>query len=455
MEQNKGKLQKILQTRDIISLAFGAAIGWAWVVLSGDWLMTGGTLGAILGFAIGGVMVLFVGMTYSELCPAMPQCGGEHVFSKRALGYNWSFVCSWALTLSYLGVVAFEACSLPSVLSYLIPGMYSGYAYTVAGMDIYIPFIIVGVAGAALLTWVNYVGIKFASWLQQVLTAVILAVGMLMIVASFTDGDVERVKPLFANGTKGMLSIAVITPFFMVGFDVIPQTAEECDIPPRKLGRLMMMSILMAAGWYCLIIYCVSTLMTHEQILAAELCTADALVGAWNGNALARYIVVIGGMAGILTSWNAFLAAGSRVMLSMGESGMLPAWFTKIHPKYNTPSNAVLFIGGASMIAPFFGKQLLTWISNAASFSTVIAYCLVAISFLVLRKNEPDMVRPYRVRHGKLVGSIAVVLSAGMLLLYLPGMPSGLGQPEWIIVAIWTLLGVGMHIAARKWTATR
>ena len=139
----------------------------------------------------------------------------------------------------------------------------------------------------------------------------------------------------------------------------------------------------------------------------------------------------------------------------MGESGMLPAWFTRIHPKYNTPSNAVLFIGGASMLAPFFGKQLLTWISNAASFSTVIAYCLVAVSFLVLRKNEPDMVRPYRVKHGKLVGSIAAVLSAGMLLLYLPGMPSGLGRSEWIIVAIWTVLGVGMHIAARKWTATR
>lgn len=453
MEQENGKLQKILQTRDIISLAFGAAIGWAWVVLSGEWLLTGGTLGAILGFVIGGVMVLFVGMTYSELCPAMPKCGGEHVFSMRALGYNWSFVCSWALTLSYLGVVAFEACSLPSVLSHLVPAMYTGYAYTVAGMDIYIPFIIVGVAGAALLTWVNYVGIKFASWLQQALTAVILAVGVLMLAAAFTDGEVENITPLFADGTKGMLSIAVITPFFMVGFDVIPQTAEECNIPPKKLGGLMMLSILMAAGWYCLIIYCVSTLMTHEQLLASELCTADALMGAWNGNIIARYIVVIGGIAGILTSWNAFLAAGSRVLLSMGESGMLPAWFTKIHPKYNTPSNAVLFIGGASMIAPFFGKQLLSWISNAASFSTVIAYCLVAVSFLVLRKKEPDMVRPYKVKHGQLIGTIAVVLSAGMLLLYMPGMPSGLGKPEWIIVAVWLILGIGMHIAAKKRTA--
>lgn len=449
MEEKSGKLQKILQTRDIVALAFGAAIGWAWVVLSGDWLMTGGTLGAILGFVIGGIMVLFVGMTYSELCPAMPRCGGEHVFSLRALGFNWSFVCSWALTLSYLGVVAFEAVSLPSVLSHLAPGMFNGYLYSVAGYDIYIPFILVGIAGAALLTWVNYVGIKFASWLQQVLTAIIIAVGILMLVASFTDGNVENVKPLFANGAGGMLSVAVITPFYMVGFDVIPQAAEECDIPPKKLGVLMMLSIAMAAGWYCLIIYCVSTLMTHEQILAADLCTADALVGAWNGNIAARYIVVLGGMAGILTSWNSFLAAGSRVMYSMGNSGMLPKWFCKLHPKYNTPSNAVLFIGGASMIAPFFGRQLLVWISNAASLTTVIAYCLVAVSFLVLRKKEPDMVRPYKVKNGQLMGTIAVILSIGMLLLYMPGMPSGLGKPEWIILVIWTVLGIGMHLGVR------
>ena len=214
-------------------------------------------------------------------------------------------------------------------------------------------------------------------------------------------------------------------------------------------------NIVMAAGWYCLIIFCVSTLMTHEQILTSQLPTADALMGAWNGHTIARYIVVLGGAAGILTSWNAFLAAGSRVLLSMGQSGMLPTWFTKIHPKYNTPSNAVLFIGGASMAAPFFGKQLLTWISNAASFSTVIAYCLVAVSFLVLRKNEPDMERPYKVKSGRLVGTIAVVLSLGMMLLYLPGMPSGLDMPEWIIVAIWTVLGFGMHIAARNWESKR
>ncbi len=448
MNRNGTELKKVLHTRDLVMLAFGAAIGWAWVVLSGDWILTGGTLGAVLGFALGGLMVLFVGMTYSELCPAMPKCGGEHVFSMRALGFNWSFVCSWALTLSYLGVVAFEACSLPSVLGYMIPALYQGYAYTVAGMDIYIPFIITGVAAAVVLTVVNYVGIQFASWVQQALTAVILAVGLILVATTFFKGDVSNIQPLFSQGVDGVLAVTVITPFFMVGFDVIPQAAEEVDIPARRIGHLMLFSIAMSVGWYCLILFCVSMLFDHESILHAELCTADALSAAWNGNPAARRIVVFGGVCGILTSWNAFLAAGSRVLFSMGKSGMLPEWFSRVHERYHTPSNAVLFIGGISALAPFFGKQLLTWISNAASFSTVIAYGLVAVSFLVLRKKEPDMPRPCKIRNGYLAGGIAVLLTLGMLLLYIPGMPSGLGTPEWIIIFLWTVIGVPMYLIA-------
>lgn len=77
--------------KDIIALAFGAMIGWGWVVLTGEWIMMAGTLGAILGFVFGGIMVLFVGLIYAELTSAMPQCGGEHVFSYRALGEKASF----------------------------------------------------------------------------------------------------------------------------------------------------------------------------------------------------------------------------------------------------------------------------------------------------------------------------------------------------------------------------
>ncbi len=445
-----GNLKKVLRTRDMLAMAFGAAIGWAWVVLSGEWLQGGGTMGAILGFVLGGIMVLFVGMTYSELCPAMPKCGGEHVFSLRALGFNWSFVCSWALALSYLGVVAFEAVSLPSVLSYIVPSMFRGYAYTIAGVDIYVPFILVGVAGAVLLTAFNYVGAQFASWLQKVLTIGILLVGIFLIVGAGTAGDVANTRPFFTNGVSGVMSVMVITPFFMVGFDVIPQAAEETDIEPKRLGRACLLSILMSVVWYCLIIFCVSMLMTGEDIQNATMCTAEALAKAWNGSQAAIYVVFLGGMCGILTTWNAFLNAGSRVLYSMANTGMLPAWFSKLHPKYQTPSNAVLFIGGISVLAPFFGKQLLTWISNAASLSTVVAYGLVVVSFIVLRKKEPDMPRPYKIKNGYLVGFTALVLCIGMAALYLPGMPSGLNLAEWTIIILLCIIGVPMYLICRK-----
>ena len=82
MEQKKSEFNKVLNAWDILVIAFGAMIGWGWVVSTGGWIEKGGVLGAALGFVIGGIMIFFVGMTYAELTAAMPQCGGEHVFSQ-------------------------------------------------------------------------------------------------------------------------------------------------------------------------------------------------------------------------------------------------------------------------------------------------------------------------------------------------------------------------------------
>ena len=97
-------------------------IGWGWVVLTGDWITMAGSLGAILAFGIGGLMVTLIGLTYAELASAMPQVGGEHAYSYRALGAGASFICTWAIVLGYVSVVAFEAVALPAVIEYLLPG---------------------------------------------------------------------------------------------------------------------------------------------------------------------------------------------------------------------------------------------------------------------------------------------------------------------------------------------
>ena len=92
MEKKQSEFNKVFSAWDILVIAFGAMIGWGWVVSSGGWIQKGGVLGAALGFVVGGVMIFFVGLTYAELTAAMPQCGGEHVWSHRAMGPTGSFV---------------------------------------------------------------------------------------------------------------------------------------------------------------------------------------------------------------------------------------------------------------------------------------------------------------------------------------------------------------------------
>jgi amino acid transporter len=130
----------------------------------------------------------------------------------------------------------------------------------------------------------------------------------------------------------------------------------------------------------------------------------------------------------------------------MAAHGMLPRWLGRLHPRYGTPANAVLAIGLLSIAAPFGGRVLLVWIVDAGSFAVVIAYTLVAVSFLLLRRNQPGMVRPFRLRHGEVIGWLALAGSLGLLLLYLPGSPSALLWPvEWSLVLAWYALGVLLY----------
>ena len=94
------KFNRVLGKWDIFTLSFGAMIGWGWVVLTSDWILKAGVMGAIFAFLIGGIVVAFVGLTYSELTSAMPKVGGEHVFSYRGLGLNASFLCTWVIIIT-------------------------------------------------------------------------------------------------------------------------------------------------------------------------------------------------------------------------------------------------------------------------------------------------------------------------------------------------------------------
>lgn len=461
MENKKSsEFDKVLGAWDILVIAFGAMIGWGWVVSSGDWIQTGGAVGAALGFVIGGIMVFFVGLTYAELTGAMPQCGGEHVFSHRAMGPMGSFVCTWAIVLGYVSVVCFEACALPTIITYIFPSFLQGYLYTVAGFDVYASWLAVAVGMSIFMTYINIRGVKTAAIVQTVLTVIIGGVGIVLIVASAINGDSANIaSQAFVGESSGsmfktVLAVAVTTPFYFIGFDVIPQAAEEISVPLKKIGKILILSIVLAVVFYAFVILAVGNVMAPSDIINSQngtgLVTADAMGKAFNSEIMAK-VIIVGGMCGIATSWNSFLMGGSRAMYSMAESFMIPKVFAKLHPKYKTPINSLYLIGFLSCIAPFAGRKMLVWIVDAGNFGCCLAYCMVSISFLILRKKEPDMERPYKVGHYKIVGVIAVLMSGFMVVMYMiPGSGAALVWQEWLMAGSWCVLGVIFCIACRS-----
>jgi amino acid transporter len=189
--------------------------------LAGEMIGRAGTLGSALAFLAGAGMVWVVGLTYAELTSALSRAGGELAFTFAGIGPRASFLCGWALVLAYLSVCAFEAVALPTVVDYLIPGFDAGYLWTVAGWDVHVTWVAVGVGGSLALGIVNYLGIRMAAFVQSVAVALLFLVGLAFFLPGNLRGDTANLVPHFTT-MAGFLSVVIMTPFFYLGFDVIP-----------------------------------------------------------------------------------------------------------------------------------------------------------------------------------------------------------------------------------------
>jgi amino acid transporter len=444
--ESKGRFARVLKDRQVIALAFGAMIGWSWVALSGYWVHTAGSIGVVFAFAIGGLAIAVIGLTYSELVGALPRAGGEHVYTHRGLGATWSFFCTWALLGAYLFICLFESAALPTAIEYLLPQIRMGTVWQVQGADVDIGFVVVGISGAITMTYVNVRGIAAAAALQSIVTAGIVVAGLFLITGAVGFGSFSDAEPWFSTpAVGGVLSVLILVPALLMGFDVIPQSAEEIDLPPNRIGKLLVVSVFLSVIWYVVIAFSVAVSLGPGEVPSTTMAAGDAATVLWGGP-WAGTALVLGGIGGILTSWNAFIIGGSRVIFALSESGMLPKVFGRLHPLHKTPHIAVIAIGLLSCLSPLFGSTVLLWLVNSSSFCVVVAYLLVPIAFLALRRTEPDLPRPFRVSHPRLVGYGAVLMSLALLSVFLPWSPAALGWPhEWGMLAIWALIGTALY----------
>ena len=434
----------------VLSIAFGAMIGWSWILLTSTWIGKAGVLGAVVAILVVGLSILLIAGIYGELASIFPENGGEHIYTKNILGPNASFICSWLLLLGYVSVVAFEIVVFPIVISYLFPSINQIFLWNFNGFDVYFGQVVLGVLAGLLLTFINTKGIIVSAKLQTFVTTVIILAGFFL-VAGALSYDLK--KPLMETGVdmNGAIGVAIMVPMMFVGFDIIAQTAKEIHISPRAIALLIMGSVVCGIIFYVSIIISVGVVLGSESG-DLELSTAIAAEKAWAWKN-AKYVLIFGGIAGIVTTWNGFLLGASRLMNAMAMDRQLPSWLSDVDFKYNpqNPRKALWFIFGITCLAPLFGQATLIWFINAGGLGVVIAYIFVTVSFLKYRLDNAGVDRPFKIRFWKIWGCCSLSLSLLLLFLYFPMSPNGLIWPyEWGIVFIWCSLGFFLFLLKKK-----
>jgi APA family basic amino acid/polyamine antiporter len=409
-----------------------------------------GVIGALIAFFIGAVLCILVGLTYAELTAALPLAGGELVFAYRAMGDGTARFVGWVASFTYIGVAAWEGIAIATALDYMFPIPKLGYLWDVAGYSVYASWAAIGSIGALILILINHLGAHPSAIFQVMTTSFVVLVGLIFILGGITFGSPDYSTPTFTN-LNGIIIVFLTIPSMFVGFDVIPQSAEEMNLPLRQIGRALIISIIMAALWYFLIIIGMSLSAPPEIRNSGVIPAADAMIYCY-GSDFMGIIIILAGICGIMTSWNGFILGSTRIIFAMGRAKMLPPVFGKLHNKYKTPTGALILVGSICMLAPLLGKNALLWFVNASAFGSIIIYLMVAIAFLILRKRESELKRPFKIKHPRLLGIIVIVLCISFLFLYIISSSSIIKWPnEWLFISIWIFIGLIFTVITKKY----
>ena len=450
------QLKKTIGGLGFLSLAFGSMIGVGWITALGEWFQHAGPGGTMLAFAAGGLLMILIGSCYAELTPMLPVTGGEVAYAYKAFGTDKAFLVGWFLAFGYLGVSAFEAVSIGMVLAYLFPQLDVWPLYEIGEWTVYGPHLALAFLFTGIITTVNFLGVGLAMRLQVILTGLLVICALLFVAAGIGQGSPQNLVPHFAEdsltGTwKGILIVFVMAPFMFVGFDTIPQAAEERapGQPAARLGLYILLAIIGSTVFYVLVVLAAGMVTPWQSLIDEKLPTATAFRSAFASPALAN-LVLCAGVIGLLTSWNGFFLAGTRVLFSLGRARIIDHRFGEVHPRFGTPVHATIFSGLVTALAACLGRGALLAFINVGSFCISVAFVGVALSLLRLRVIAPKMERPYRLPAGKLVaGSAAAGSLLVVLAMVIPASPAVLRPIEWAILAGLCLCGIAFWTMGR------
>jgi amino acid transporter len=429
------QLARKLRVRDYFSLGWGTMVGVGWLVVMDDWLTRGGTLGGVLGFAIGGLLLLPIGYVYGKLVVMMPEASGEIAYTARVFPRPVSFFTGWMMMLAYFIVCPWEAVAVGRIGGYIFPALNSIELYRVGGKPVYLPHLVIGITLTALLTAINYRGVKLSATFQNWTTFGTIVLFVIFVGVGVTRGSTQNFPPLFTHTPFiSILLVIQIVPYFMTGFESVSKAAEEANPEFRSQGffRAICAAILVGVAFYVIVIAAVGFVAPWHQLTSEPFMTAVAFEHAVGS----RWIVSIILSAALLSLFKVFngnFVAASRILFAMGRRHLVDSRLAQVHPQNQTPATAVLWVGIATALCMFLGSATLVPISEVGSVASATGWLATCAAYLWMRPAAFD-------RAIALLG--AFVGLAMLLMKLLPFVPGHFSGWEWLTLSLWIILGV-------------
>ena len=390
-EQGHG-LRRDLTLFDAINLVIGTIIGSGIFLVPSEIARAVHTPGWMLAvWVIGGILTMLGALSLAELGAALPEAGGIYTFIARGFGPLWGFLCGWMLfTVATSGSIATLGAAFPIYLGAFVP--LTPVTSKVAGIVV-----------IAVLTWINVIGVKNGARVGNVLT--ILKVGGLvaMVIAIFLlpgprpEAAAAAPPPALPSGpipaaAIGVALVAVLWAY--EGWHDISFAAGEIHEPQKNFPRGVIGGVAIVIALYLLANLAYLKVLTPAEIAATDRVALEAMTrvtGAWGGKLLTAAI-----LCSILGAMNALILAGPRAYYQMAVDGLFIERVSRVHPRWRTPVEALLFQGiwSAFLVLVIGGfSQLFTYVI----FGGWIFYALAVLSVIALRRKEPGLPRPFRV----------------------------------------------------------
>ena len=481
MENKKPAFKKQLSPAHVWALAFGCIIGWGSFINPGKkFLPNSGVEGTAIAMVLGAIVMIIIAFAYAYMVPKYPKAGGEFNYTKNCFGKIPAYICGWFLLAAYLTNVPMNSTAIGLIVDGLDGNadiLKWGFSYSIAGFKVYFGEMIFAMSILILFGIMNILGVKKAGFIQTILSSMLAgSVLILTITAIFSDKATllnmepmwgfDRAAALAANATgesidafahvgrQGILSAILATfaiaPWAFVGFETIPQAAEEFKFPYKKVMLIMTVAIIFGCFVYTANNTIAAAAVSNwpDRVIAGEwvlLIGAEALLGN-----LGKIIVGIAVSCAVLSGIMGFYLASSRLMYSMSRDGYLPKSYGNIDEKYGTPKKALIFCILISLSGPILGREALGWFVDMSAIGASIGFFFTSVSALVTMKRDKDGTPRLKVMAtlGAIFSTIFVVLQ----LIPIPGLNGvHFGKESYLMLVVWILIGIAFFFKQRRY----